>query len=66
MSHKEFRKVQAYLDKKGITTCIKRVGKKQFQFINNFEIVRTYKTRISCKRQIIKLYNCFEILKLED
>jgi hypothetical protein len=44
MSHKEFRKVQAYLDRKGIATCIKKVGDKQFQFINNFELVRTYKT----------------------
>ncbi len=56
MSSREFTKIQAQLDEIGFVTKIERIKNKRFSYIVNFTIVKTYKTRISCKRRIIKLY----------
>jgi hypothetical protein len=56
MSITEFTKMQARLDELGFVTKIERIQNKRFNCIVNFTIERTYKTRISCKRRIIKLY----------
>ena len=55
MNKIDFAAVQDELHKLGHITNIEKVGTKQYNVIVNFEIVRTYKTRISCKRRIIKL-----------
>ncbi len=57
MSHKEFRKIQDVLDRKGIFTSIERIKKKEYQCIVSYEIVKIYKTRLSCKNRICKLLN---------
>jgi len=57
MSHKEFRKIQDVLDRQGIFTRIERIKKKEYQCIVNYEIVKIYRTRISCKNRIAKLLN---------
>jgi hypothetical protein len=45
------------LDSHGLICYIDRVSKKQFSFVVNGEILKTYKKRDSCNRQIEKLYN---------
>lgn len=57
MNKADFSKVQDDLHKLGLITNIELVGKKCYNVIVNFEIVKTYRTRISCKRRIIKIHN---------
>lgn len=56
MSHKEFRKFLNQCDKRGMLFGIKRNGPKSFDVLFNFEIVRQYKNRVSCKNKIMKMY----------
>lgn len=56
MSHKEFVKVQAELDAKGIATLINKVGKKTYNLIVNFEIVKTRNQRRSLKHTVAKMH----------
>ncbi len=44
------------LHEKGKVATIHRIAKKQYQCIINFEIIKTYKQRRSCKNRIVKLY----------
>lgn len=57
MKNPDFRKLQGELDKLGIATHIERIDKKKFNYIVNFEIIKTFRNRISAKRRIIKIYN---------
>lgn len=56
MSRKEFATIQDDLHKLGFITNIQRVHRKCFNVIVNFEIIRTYRNRISCKKRIIKIH----------
>jgi hypothetical protein len=40
---------------KGMTASIQRSGKKQFDLVLNFEIMKSYKTIRSCRRRILEL-----------
>lgn len=53
---KRYRKLQGDLDKKGICTSIQRVSKNQFDFIINAEIIKSFKTRQSANKRIVKLH----------
>lgn len=50
-----FKMMQNQLDRIGIATAIRRVHKHHYDFIVNFEIIKSYRQRASCNRQIIKL-----------
>ena len=56
MNRKEFSKTQNELDQLGFATNIERVHEKCFNYSVNFEIVKTFRNRISAKRRIIKLH----------
>lgn len=56
-TYKEFSEIQHKLDRLGKFTGIQRVNTTCFNVLINFEIVKTYRTRISCKRRIVKLLN---------
>lgn len=50
-----FANVQHQLQEQGITSNIKRVGKKNYNVIINFEIVKNYKQRRGAKNYIKRL-----------
>lgn len=56
MNKKDFSKLQDELDKLGFATDIQRIHKKCFNYSVNFEIIKTFRNRISAKRRIIKLH----------
>ena len=56
MNRIEFSKTQNELDQLGFTTNIERVSEKCFNYTVNFEIVKTFRNRISAKRRIINLH----------
>ncbi|OFY87693.1 MAG: hypothetical protein A3F72_13295 [Bacteroidetes bacterium RIFCSPLOWO2_12_FULL_35_15] len=56
MNRKEFSKIQNKLDQLGFATNIERVHEKCFNYSVNFEIVKSFRNRISAKRRIIKLH----------
>lgn len=56
MSNQEFLKIQSELDQAGKFTAIRKVDKKQYNLIVNYEIVLTRKQRRSLKNHIIKLH----------
>ena len=60
MDKKSFTKLQAELDQHDIMTTIKKNGP-IYQTIVNFEVKKEYRTRISCKRFIIKLANSLSL-----
>jgi hypothetical protein len=51
----KLNKAQLILDEHDILTCIKRESFKRYYVIKNFEIVKTYKQRRSCRRYIERL-----------
>lgn len=51
----KFGLLQATLDEQGIVTIINRVGRKNYNVIQNFEIVKNYKQRRSARRFIERL-----------
>lgn len=53
---KKYRKLQGELDKIGIFTFIIRSGKRQFDFVVNGEIVKSFKKRSSANMRIVKLH----------
>lgn len=53
---KRYRVMKAELDKIDKVCDIIRAGPKNYMFTVNFEIIKTYKKRNSCNRQIIKLF----------
>lgn len=57
MKYKDFTKLQGELDKKGIMTCINRIKKGKFEVEINYVLTKVFKTRISCKKMIVKIYN---------
>lgn len=54
MSHREFRKFLDRCDRNNLMVSINRVHKKRFELSINYIIVKAYKTRISCKRYVIR------------
>lgn len=56
MSNQEFLKIQAELDAAGKLSIIRKVDKKQYNLIVNYEIVLIRKQRRSLKNHIIKLH----------
>ncbi len=53
----KYRKLQAALDTIDIHTCILKIGKDKYQFIQNYEVKREYRQRRSCNLRLTKLYN---------
>ena len=56
MKTDKFKELQNELDKNGIFTEIKKVGRKEYNLIINFNVVKIRKQRRSCKANVIKLY----------
>lgn len=56
ISNKTFRRIQAQLDKIGICTEISFNGKLYGTYFN-YSFVKVYKTRESCRRYIVRLFN---------
>ncbi len=54
MKHRDFRKLQAELDQFGLATAINKNGK-SYECIVNFEIKKSYKTRLSAKNYFVHL-----------
>lgn len=54
---RKYRKMMAKLDSVGLMVTIDRVSKKQFSFLVNGTLVKSYRVRNSCNRQLVKLYN---------
>lgn len=53
----KYRKMMAHLDGHGLMVTIDRVNRKQFSFIVNGELRKSYRKRESCNRQLEKLFN---------
>lgn len=56
MNRKDFSKLQDELDRLGFATNIERVKEKCYNYIVNFEIIKTFRNRISAKNRVIKLH----------
>lgn len=56
MNRKDFSKLQDELDRIGFATNIVRIEKKCFNYVVNFEIIKTFRNRISAKNRVIKLH----------
>lgn len=59
MTAKQFRRFQAKCDHVGLLTDIKRIGKgkkRSYEVIINMQLMKTYKTRYSAKKFIVKQY----------
>lgn len=54
--HIKYRKLLAELDALGVIVDIRRVDKKQYNFILNGVIVKNYKKRESCNKLLIKIH----------
>ena len=54
---KKYRQLQGELDKIGYMTAIVRQEKKNFLFIINGEIIKSFKKRESINKRIKKLHN---------
>lgn len=61
---RKYRKMMCDLDGVGLLITINRVGRKQYDFIQNGEIVKSYKKRDSCNQLLKK--NIFRTLKQSD
>jgi len=48
--------MMAHLDNCGLITAIVRINRRHFTFLVNGTAVKTYKTRNSCNRQLLKLH----------
>jgi ribosomal 30S subunit maturation factor RimM len=57
MSNENFVKVQAELDAVDLHTTIRKVDKKMYNLLVNFEIVKSRKQRRSLKNHVIKLHS---------
>ena len=53
---KKYRKLMAELDEKGVITSIDRVSREKFTFLQNGTAVKTYRTRNSCNRYLVRLH----------
>lgn len=52
--NKKYRKMMGDLDNVGLLIIINRVSKKQYDFILNGEIIKSYKKRDSCNQLLKK------------
>lgn len=57
MNLSDFKKIQSELDAHGVLTEIQKVGKKEYNLIINFTVVKIRKQRRSCKAYVIRLYD---------
>ena len=59
----KYRMMQNMLDEAGECTAIIRVGPKWYQFQHNGTVVKKYKRRHSCNKQVEKMYRALILRK---